>query len=69
MIGVSINMARRSIVVESDYDKTIKFNSCDTCVNGIVTKNGVECGKKLALICKPDLLQIPKFYRNWELDE
>lgn len=43
----------------------IKFNTCDTCANGIVTKNGVECGLKVAGKCKPNLLENPKFYVNW----
>lgn len=43
----------------------IKFNNCNTCANGIVTKNGVECGIKVAGKCKPNLLENPKFYVNW----
>lgn len=62
-------MYKRKEVSLVDYDNNLKFNNCDTCINGIVTKIGVECGKKLALICKPELLETPKYYRNWELNE
>lgn len=51
---------------DMDYDAALKFVGCDSCENGVVTKLGVECSKKLALKCKPYLLEIPKFYENWE---
>lgn len=43
----------------------MKFVSCDTCANGIVTKDGIRCGKNIAGKCKPNLLEKPKFYVNW----
>jgi hypothetical protein len=52
--------------IDREYDKNLKFVSCDSCENGVVTKLGIECSKKLALSCKPELLEVPKFYRNWE---
>lgn len=56
----------RKEVDTEDFDNTLKFRGCDTCINGVVTKIGVVCGKNLALTCKPDLLETPKFYKNWE---
>ncbi len=49
---------------DMSYDE-IKFNTCDTCANGIVTVRGVECGKRIADKCKPNLLENPKHYINW----
>ena len=57
-------MAKGKIDIE--YDRSLKFVSCDSCENGTVTKFGIECSKKLALICKPELLETPKFYRSYE---
>jgi hypothetical protein len=53
-------------MTDNTYDARIVFVGCDSCENGVMTARGVECRKNLALICKPDLLQVPKFYRSYE---
>lgn len=55
-----------STKIDTKFIETEPYKTCDTCSRGVVTKHGVLCGESLAGICKPNLLETPKYYVNWE---